>query len=780
MNNNGISRRPPGPVRQHSLQQPPRRQQQIRRQRSSEDEKTLQVYSSTVASRSRFASNKCDLYNNQVSVHDRPKVRVAWADQPSKSKSDSVEIVARQIPTGKSSRPTTGRGSRRCPLAEKATFLYSRQELAERLRLAWRQREENKTNIDIFLAHNTMEERSESRLSTMTNRTVITPKIQVKNEEVEDVIHVRDDSEVVDENEKDTTVINESMISEVVDEKEKDTTVIQIVEYQHWFSSSESNESAIKIAEDSATDSVENSVEDSVEDSVKDEDNVIEDENKENIASSLTENKDDVIVVEKKPCISINCTDWNAPLTINNKPADNNDNGSIGTTTPIKEPDYSQAKLKRAGFQSGLNKAFNTPITEKSPSTSRINSRVSTPQQEPARTSFRRTNSAPPQRRTQVNIVIDTPGITSTQAPLIEPERPARAMSANERKSRTVKSAPSVKRRLKMSKRRGLSVAYSKDGEDDVADGKRKSKSKGSKNAMMESKGNTGDVITMVSLISSADSESEMDDNLLRDDKLISELRSKLPTTPIIKSSNGFSTGIRKPFKSVSFQQDSFDYESPPPSHDDSRATSNNLQARFIALSKAVTSSTDDNSTPLIAAMTSWKMESVQYAPMIMSLQQQQEAPTTEAPLTDREKRCLAVPIGDVLDKKRKLVRCRSAVVTTRDTNHEKRSSDTSRTCLQTEMRLSQIASQIAANLQENVSSKTIVNSTIPVVEVSEEKAKPMPCEPYCQTPKEKECWHLYKKMCDKGVFVSFDTVLRGMLTPTEYRLRQKEVSQNC
>lgn len=33
--------------------------------------------------------------------------------------------------------------------------------------------------------------------------------------------------------------------------------------------------------------------------------------------------------------------------------------------------------------------------------------------------------------------------------------------------------------------------------------------------------------------------------------------------------------------------------------------------------------------------------------------------------------------------------------------------------------------------------------------------------EPQFQTNKEKECWHLYKKMCDKGVCVSFDTVLR-------------------
>lgn len=33
--------------------------------------------------------------------------------------------------------------------------------------------------------------------------------------------------------------------------------------------------------------------------------------------------------------------------------------------------------------------------------------------------------------------------------------------------------------------------------------------------------------------------------------------------------------------------------------------------------------------------------------------------------------------------------------------------------------------------------------------------------EPLLRTTKEKECWHLYRRMCDKGVCVSFDTVLR-------------------
>lgn len=47
--------------------------------------------------------------------------------------------------------------------------------------------------------------------------------------------------------------------------------------------------------------------------------------------------------------------------------------------------------------------------------------------------------------------------------------------------------------------------------------------------------------------------------------------------------------------------------------------------------------------------------------------------------------------------------------------------------------------------------------------------------KPQLDTQKEKQCWDLYKKMCEKGVTVSFDTILRGMLTPTEYRLHRKQ-----
>ena len=92
-------------------------------------------------------------------------MRVAWGDDRHGCNNlTQVEVVARQIPSR--SRPTTGRSGRNYATTEKASILYSRQELAERLRLAWKHREQNKANIDIFLAHGmAVEERCDSQLS---------------------------------------------------------------------------------------------------------------------------------------------------------------------------------------------------------------------------------------------------------------------------------------------------------------------------------------------------------------------------------------------------------------------------------------------------------------------------------------------------------------------------------------------------------------------------------------------------------------------------------------
>lgn len=45
----------------------------------------------------------------------------------------------------------------------------------------------------------------------------------------------------------------------------------------------------------------------------------------------------------------------------------------------------------------------------------------------------------------------------------------------------------------------------------------------------------------------------------------------------------------------------------------------------------------------------------------------------------------------------------------------------------------------------------------------------------YVRSIKEKECWLLFQKMVKKGISVSYETILRGMLTPSEVRVAQKK-----
>lgn len=43
------------------------------------------------------------------------------------------------------------------------------------------------------------------------------------------------------------------------------------------------------------------------------------------------------------------------------------------------------------------------------------------------------------------------------------------------------------------------------------------------------------------------------------------------------------------------------------------------------------------------------------------------------------------------------------------------------------------------------------------------------------KSAKERECYKLFQKMTNRGISVSYDTILRGMLTPTELRIIQKQ-----
>ena len=116
----------------------------------------------------------------------------------------------------------------------------------------------------------------------------------------------------------------------------------------------------------------------------------------------------------------------------------------------------------------------------------------------------------------------------------------------------------------------------------------------------------------------------------------------------------------------VSFQQDY--YESPtPPKIDISPEEKNSLQTRLLALTRGnsvlpnypLCSQEKSSST-----LNLWKAEINIPTPPLPLLYSNNDCNETVAdiPLTDREKRCLAVPIDDILDKKRKLIRSRSTI----------------------------------------------------------------------------------------------------------------------
>jgi hypothetical protein len=54
-----------------------------------------------------------------------------------------------------------------------------------------------------------------------------------------------------------------------------------------------------------------------------------------------------------------------------------------------------------------------------------------------------------------------------------------------------------------------------------------------------------------------------------------------------------------------------------------------------------------------------------------------------------------------------------------------------------------------------------VTNVLKPTVEPADVVAISEDVEPEFQTPKERECWQLYRRMLEKGVSVSYDTILR-------------------
>ncbi|XP_076672962.1 uncharacterized protein LOC143371550 [Andrena cerasifolii] len=387
----------------------------------------------------------------------------------------------------------------------------------------------------------------------------------------------------------------------------------------------------------------------------------------------------------------------------------------------------------------------------------------------------RRTNSAPPQRhlgssssRVQVSIVIDAPSTPASGESNDKEEQGVgcRDNAVGRIDATSIKNQVSSGRSARSAqwKRRSRSARRRFWGKQDE-----NGKSRNHGRSSIDSR--TIDIVTMVSLISSAESDSDTE-NSPGDDKLIDELRSKLPTTSIIKPSmNPAVTIARKPIKSVSFQRDSSDEDPPkeqqPPPKEEKKATPGRL---------AIVNQRGNGGTLSGEEAVLWRTDIPSLALPVLALIHDAEE-VVDVPLTDREKRCLAVPIGDLHDK-RKLLKTRSTPsrsLTEKQTMSPKpKIQEPPATVHQKVETSTQQLKTPANNTAANVKQGFLRTAKETVQQV-----QPMPTEPQFQTNKEKECWHLYRKMCDKGVSVSFDTVLRGMLTPTEYRLRQRELFQD-
>ncbi|XP_003396952.3 uncharacterized protein LOC100642491 isoform X2 [Bombus terrestris] len=892
------SEKPIRAIRQLSLQPPARRRQQIRRQRSAEDDKSLQICASPFARGKRGTSGKPG--------SERPKVRVAWKENRQKNdeKLEQVEVVARQIP-GRSK--STTRRSKDFDGIDKPTILYSRLELAERLRLAWKHREKNKANINIFLARETVDERCDSEMSNHTTTTVPSSPVGESNEaKIEIPLNDYKMLDEKEEKEEEKLIINK--LTRLLSEND-DTITSRKSDRESSLLSLQSSSETKQVLEESK-----------VSINMKNKEREKERLNEE---TSRDSNIDDTNT-KKKSSASIDCSHYRVASTT--LPSIKIENSTLAVTKVSKE-DFSSARQKRASFHSGTNRAFLDPIRSSTefrwnsmsdknvPQKSSIDDRTATEKDTSARAivqskenvtnkrgaseenpielrcdlaseksvtqritansklirvteknarvkatiesrdasvddktmtiqrtneadrfnlikktpststvtedkdsstidkatfsrnssevrcssvnernppsrktmenqkidrKSRRTSSAPPQRRfestsannrVQVNIVIDSSGKNKNQSKQ-DVECKDNAMEKIDMtltkisSNRAVRSAPS-KRRSRSAKRRFWGGSNSKHEED----GKSRNKSAGRVRNSIDSR--TMDIVTMVSLVSSADSDSDTE-NSPRDDKLIDELRSKLPTTSIIKTSiNSALSSTGKPIKSVSFQN-SFDEDALPKEQQlSSREEKKTTQPRLAIVNQRGNGTTSSSEETM-----SWRTDVTGgLALPILALIHDVEEPL-DVPLTDREKRCLAVPIGDLHDKKRKLLKTRSTPSRSgmeRQTTSVKIKMHESPRLIPQKMEIP--ARQIKTSI--NNSTANVKSALAPPPKETLQHVQSMPIEPHFQTNKEKECWHLYKKMCDKGVCVSFDTVLRGMLTPTEYRLRQKKVSQN-
>lgn len=152
-----VGKRRAAPVRQLSLQQTDSgRRPPLRKQRSEDGGLELSVTANSITATPQ----------QQQQAAPRPP-KLAWTDRQPAPSSPVGAVIAQRV--AGQPRPQTGGGGRRLlpALALQDSLLFSRQQLAERLRRAWREREARRPNLDIFLAHANEEDRPGSASPTM-------------------------------------------------------------------------------------------------------------------------------------------------------------------------------------------------------------------------------------------------------------------------------------------------------------------------------------------------------------------------------------------------------------------------------------------------------------------------------------------------------------------------------------------------------------------------------------------------------------------------------------
>ncbi|XP_030750087.1 uncharacterized protein LOC115877879 [Sitophilus oryzae] len=266
---------------------------------------------------------------------------------------------------------------------------------------------------------------------------------------------------------------------------------------------------------------------------------------------------------------------------------------------------------------------------------------------------------------------------------------------------------------------------------------------------------NPGEIVTMVSLVSpgGSDNEEEAEED-------VEEVVQKERPKSVLKRESSFAekpnetdltknASLRKTVKSVSFQQSSIHAV---------RSFSASFPARrgSVACALAPSSGNSASSTKNGPAKTQEKRSTNPSSPHSderVPKRRLLRAKTEEAK-TDLWQRTSEFP------RSRNSAEIQTSATFSVDIQ-TKTTENSNETTLEESMKL---------NLEENIILITTDDQKKEDLLENEKNIEDLPPD----TPNEKQCWAMYCKMTEKGINVSYDTILRGLLTPTEYRMRRK------